>query len=319
MKGLAVLFGVALSLLKNSQKELLALGFEEILQYFRVQMPRLYMDDDAAAALTQSAIRLKPSERKLKKFANEYLETKTREEHEQDPVVLLTSENKQLKDRCTRLEADSDKLASDLEGAQARLELSNQSVANLKLKLDMERNEHQEDVSRLEAENTQVKDMYRKLVLRYEEEKQSMVNEASVLKQVAATVNVQFEELQRKHDIIAAENQALKTLAHNPADTVVLQQRVLDLELQLAKCKLALSENEFEKELLHQQIAQQRHSSVEKVDPAATRGSAQTVQPAARARVPVEGTDPPGPPSDRKRWFAKFSLSAQPAAATPAS
>ena len=50
-----------ISLLQTSRKDLLALDFEGVLKYFRVQLPKKYRSDESARELLQIAIGLKVS------------------------------------------------------------------------------------------------------------------------------------------------------------------------------------------------------------------------------------------------------------------
>eukprot|EP00042_Codosiga_hollandica_P052493 m.667526 g.667526 ORF g.667526 m.667526 type:complete len:1114 (-) comp58508_c0_seq12:310-3651(-) len=292
-EGLDILFGIALAMLKNAKRDLLAMPFEDILLYFRVQLPRVYMDDQGAVGLIQSAVKCKPNDRKLKKYEADYLEMKAKEEVIQDPVLRLEKENQELKQHSARLETESDKLASDLTAAKQHvdeLEHANKALetalVTTKAKLERERREHQDDNTRLEAEAMQIKDMYRKSLLRSDNDKQVMTSEVDALKQVAASLNEQYEDRSRSIQTLTAENAAMKALLENKADAIELQQRVHQLELELAKCKLKISENEFEKESMHQQLAHLK----------------QQAQPAAHHAADAQSSD-----KDKKKWFGKLT------------
>ncbi len=72
-----LLLKVALGLLTMAKKDLLALNFEGILKYFRVQLPKRYRNEVAARQLmklTTSSFKL----RKLKKYEKDWLAIKVR-------------------------------------------------------------------------------------------------------------------------------------------------------------------------------------------------------------------------------------------------
>ena len=52
-QGRSFVFNVALALLKVSRKDLLALDFEGILKYFRVQLPKRFRTEEATSELMQ--------------------------------------------------------------------------------------------------------------------------------------------------------------------------------------------------------------------------------------------------------------------------
>ena len=53
MQGRNTLFSIAMALLKVSRKDLLALDFEGILKYFRVQLPKRFRTEEATSELMQ--------------------------------------------------------------------------------------------------------------------------------------------------------------------------------------------------------------------------------------------------------------------------
>ncbi len=59
--GVDWLFSVAVALLKNARKDLLTSSFEEMLQYFRVTLPRGYQTNELATSLIGTAVGLKVS------------------------------------------------------------------------------------------------------------------------------------------------------------------------------------------------------------------------------------------------------------------
>lgn len=58
-QGELVVFQVAFGLLECCRRELLALDFEGVLKYFRVQLPKKYRVDDQVKLLVQAAVHAK--------------------------------------------------------------------------------------------------------------------------------------------------------------------------------------------------------------------------------------------------------------------
>lgn len=75
LDGLPTMFQVALSLLSLSKSDLLALDFEGILKYFRVQLPKKYRSDESARVLLNAANQRKVRNN-LKTYEKEYVQLK---------------------------------------------------------------------------------------------------------------------------------------------------------------------------------------------------------------------------------------------------
>ena len=76
---------ITLLLFQISRKDLLALDFEGVLKYFRVQLPKRFRTEEAAKELIQTAVGLKVSSKKLKKYEKEYQAFKEQQQQE-DPI-----------------------------------------------------------------------------------------------------------------------------------------------------------------------------------------------------------------------------------------
>ena len=71
---------------QTSRKDLLALDFEGVLKYFRVQLPKKFRTEEATSELMQTAINTKVNGRKLKKYEKEYQAMKEQQLQLEDPV-----------------------------------------------------------------------------------------------------------------------------------------------------------------------------------------------------------------------------------------
>ncbi|KAI3387672.1 hypothetical protein SNEBB_005275 [Seison nebaliae] len=102
LDGGTVIFAVGLALLKRSKKDLLVLHFEEILRYFRVNLPRIYLNEKEIDKLMISIVEYlkKINLVKLKKLEDIYL----KEMEEMNPRKKIESLCKEL--ARNRLELD---------------------------------------------------------------------------------------------------------------------------------------------------------------------------------------------------------------------
>ena len=75
--------------LQVSRKDLLALDFEGVLKYFRVQLPKRFRTEEATSELMQTAVSCKVKASKLKKYDKEYLAMKEEAMQKEDPVERL--------------------------------------------------------------------------------------------------------------------------------------------------------------------------------------------------------------------------------------
>lgn len=103
------IFQVSISLLSISQAEFLKLDFEGVLKFFRVYLPKKYSTDANAKYLLKTAFDVKL--KKLEKYEKDYAQFK---ESKQDPVQRLIKENQRLQNSVLRLEQENDSLATEI-------------------------------------------------------------------------------------------------------------------------------------------------------------------------------------------------------------
>lgn len=182
LDGMNTIFQIALALLGSSKQELLALDFEGVLKYFRVQMPKRYRNQDNVQQLIVASSEI--SLKKLKKHAKNYEIKKQKEKLLENPLARLQHENAKLTENNLRLEQDNDDLARDLVASKIqlraqldvledKLELLNRELVNsqedgrsyLNTISDME-----DEKSRLEIEVSQLKEVCRRELHRAETE-----------------------------------------------------------------------------------------------------------------------------------------------------
>lgn len=119
LDGMNTIFQIALALLRSSKQELLALDFEGVLKYFRVQMPKLYRNQENVQQMITASSEI--SLKKLKKYAKNYEMVKQKEKLLEHPVARLQRENAKLTENNLRLEQENDDLARDLVASKIQL------------------------------------------------------------------------------------------------------------------------------------------------------------------------------------------------------
>lgn len=182
LDGMNTIFQIALALLGSSKQELLALDFEGVLKYFRVQMPKRYRNQENVQQLIVASSEI--SLKKLKKHAKNYEIKKQKEKLLENPIARLQRENAKLTENNLRLEQENDDLARDLVASKiqlrAQLDILEDKIEALNRELvnsqedgrsylntisDME-----DEKSRLEIEVSQLKEVCRRELHRAETE-----------------------------------------------------------------------------------------------------------------------------------------------------
>lgn len=176
--GIETIFQIALALLSASKHELLALDFEGVLKFFRVQMPKRYRDQEHVQQLIalSSAISLK----RLKSYAKSYEIMRRKEKTLENPTMKL--ENSKLTEAIVRLENENDGLARDLIASKiqlrSQLDILEDKTETLNRALTYSRQDCQnylntitdmeDERSRLEIEVSQLKEVCRRELQRSE-------------------------------------------------------------------------------------------------------------------------------------------------------
>jgi len=182
-EGVLVIFSIALSLLKNSQRDLLALDFEGILKYFRVTMPKKYRHEQnfKDLMLIWTNMSTKITYKKLKKYEKIHMEVKEAEALKEDPAIRFERENKKLNLTLRRLEQENDDLANEyieskislskqLEEYKDGYEVTKNELAKTKTDFQNKLNESLDTNKKLIGELDQLKKIWRKQTDKYEAE-----------------------------------------------------------------------------------------------------------------------------------------------------
>eukprot|EP00729_Bicosta_minor_P006480 gene6480-261_t len=264
-EGPLVLFNIALGLLKLGKRYLLQFDFEGVMNFFRVDLPRMFPDERSACKLISVGMKMKVSEKMLDKYEAEFLIQKAEDEMANDPLTRATEENASLKGDVQRLEAENESLANVLvtdkiemqqkiSTLDVALNSATREVARLKALLERVASEAEEDKTRLESEATQLKSMYRATVNESDGDRSDLVAKLQAAQRQLKEATARFQAEKDGHLKIIRENQARAVLSDHDVDQVELQAKVSDLELELAKQRGLFQEGQTKNELLEQKL-----------------------------------------------------------------
>ncbi|EDQ92963.1 uncharacterized protein MONBRDRAFT_22245 [Monosiga brevicollis MX1] len=266
-EGFQTIFQISLALLKASRKELLASTFEEIMAYFRTELPRRFQSEAEARRLISMANGIKVGARKLAKLEQEYLEQKAAEALAQDPVQVLTTENNRLQEENVKLQQELEVMSQKLVETQTQMQMkieASEDALNSQLKEyeNLSKASHEAkrnielDSRNLEEEVRLVKELYRTTLAKTDEEKMALQKK---LDEVQAQLQVKQRHLNEAEERV--QTLEARVAAHSDdADSVELHARIQALELQLAEAKLQSVEKDCEIERL-QNVTGERPSS----------------------------------------------------------
>ncbi|RWS30027.1 rab GTPase-activating protein 1-like protein [Leptotrombidium deliense] len=281
LDGLETIFKVAIALLSLSKRELNGLDFEGVLKHFRVQLPKKYRSDEGAKLLLKTAVAVKV--KKLPKFEKEYQLLKEESRQMEDPVDRLSRENKRLVESNMRLEQENDDLAhelvtskihlrKELDFAEDRADTLNKELlaANTSL-IELE-----DEKKRLQDEVSQLKEICRRELERAEHEISRNSSIISDYKQICSQLSTRLEkEQQESKESLSKIFSAIKEcerccllfkdenvsqvnggdeIDENGEVTKAENRRIRELELELARTKLALVEAECKNQTLFHHI-----------------------------------------------------------------
>lgn len=182
-EGFLVIFSIALSLLKSSQRDLLALDFEGVLKYFRVNLPKKYRSEQnfKDLMLIWTNLHSKLNDKKLKKLEKNYKLMKEAEALKEDPSLRYEKECKRLTQLNRRLEQENDDLANEyidakialskqIEDLKDNYEIAKNELVRYKTDYQNKLNENLDTNKKLMSELEQIKELWRKQAEKYESE-----------------------------------------------------------------------------------------------------------------------------------------------------
>lgn len=255
-EGLVVLFSVALSLLKASQRDLLALDFEGVLKYFRVNLPKKYRNEQNFRELLQIWLSLnsKISDKNLKKMEKKYLLIKEAEALREDPSLRFEKEYKRVTQLNRRLEQENDDLANEYIDAKIGLTKQLEELKEdyeivkselLKYKTDYQNslNETNDTNKRLKIELDQIKQLWRK-------DNQKFESQIEQIKQFRSDESLKYEkEIERNNHIINDYKQICNTLSNKVEKWEIFKKNYQTRIKKLNLCEKCLDNNKIEDEL----------------------------------------------------------------------
>ncbi|XP_034235145.1 rab GTPase-activating protein 1-like isoform X2 [Thrips palmi] len=238
LQGTETLFQVAIALLKVCKKDLLQLDFESIMRYFRVQMPKRCRTKEVSLQIMNLACRIKV--KKLKKYEQDFVALK----EEQDNADQYDKELERLNLALNRNEEEKKQLLQE----------------SIKVKEMLKR-----ELAKAESESTRSAT----IISEYKQICQRMDLEQAAAKAALSKLRSQVAECERCSALTAAvcADIGLPNSAEDLDDAGNssgnenfgrAQERIRELELELAKTKLA----HVEAECTNQDLTHQLHAAL---------------------------------------------------------
>ncbi|XP_034948115.1 rab GTPase-activating protein 1-like [Chelonus insularis] len=238
LQGLDTLFQVALALLMMSKKELLQLDFESILKYFRVHLPKRCRNEEVSRYVMKLACSV--TLKKLKKYEAEFMALKEAQENADE----YSNEVEQLRGAVARSEEEKQRL--EIEVAQVKEML-------------------QREVTRADAEsrrNVIIINEYKQICQRLEDD-------YNAAKTALSDLRIKISNCDNCRTILMESSKVYADISHpleNRTDPMLhrAQERVRELELELAQTKLA----HVEAECRNQDLTHQLHAAASELQAA---------------------------------------------------
>lgn len=113
---------MALTLLEDARRDLLALDFDGCLKYFRVSLPKRYFQEDGAALslLRSAAQKRRVTTKRLRAFEKDYREMLA-EQFQVDPVKQLQVDVQRFREANVLLQYENDELAHEVVSSKLHL------------------------------------------------------------------------------------------------------------------------------------------------------------------------------------------------------
>jgi len=261
--GFDAIFQVALAILKVAKKDLLNQDFEGLMKYFRVNIPKTYRSEENAKQLlvVAKSIKLK----KMSKYQKEWLAIKEAERQREDPVVRLERENKKLLADNLRLDTENDNLARELLTSKIEMRKDFDEIEDTKdfFEKELEATKSQlaeaiDEKSRLATETDSLKLLLKREVDKLDTDLASKNQVIAEYKTICSQLSAKLEKAQahaKSSDSSKNENKQ-QGLSEQPTIDTELEKfndRIKELEMELAQTKLALVETKCRnQELTHQ-------------------------------------------------------------------
>jgi len=270
LEGFESIFQVALALLKVARKDLLQQDFEGLMKFFRVNIPKTYRNEENARHLMGVAVQIKL--KKLKKYEREWMSIKAAERAREDPLLRLERDNKRLVNENMRLDTENDNLARELVNSKIEMRREIDAMEDSKDSFEKELegcksllHEAVEERKRLEGETEQLKQLVRQYDTEIATKDTEMATKNNVIeeyKTICSQLSSKLEKAQKANSgsgtappsSLVSTDSAIEDSAFD-AVTKLLKKEKEDLEIELAKTKLALVETECKNQDLTHQLS----------------------------------------------------------------
>ena len=211
--------------------------------------------------------------KKLKKYEKDWLRIKAEERAKEDPVLRLERENKKLLNDNLRLDTENDSLARELVNSkiEMRREIDKSEDTRDSLEKDLEGtksllSEAVDERTRLEGETEQLKTLLKREIDKFDADMATKDNVIAEYKIICSNLSEKLEKTQqklvhtsnKKDSVISndSDTDKIETSGDNEdINAKVAEERIKELELELAKTKLALVETECKNQDLTHQIS----------------------------------------------------------------
>ncbi|XP_025155912.1 rab GTPase-activating protein 1-like isoform X5 [Harpegnathos saltator] len=238
LQGLDTLFQVALALLMLCKKELLQLDFESILKYFRVHLPKRCRNEEVSRYVMKLACSV--TLKKLKKYEAEFMTLKEAQENADE----YSNEVEQLRGAVARNEEEKQRLEAELLQVKEML---------------------QREVARADAESRRSN----VIIAEYKQICQRLEDDYNAAKTTLSELRTKVSKCEKCRTCIMDSSNILADIAHpleNRIDPMLhrVQERVRELELELAQTKLA----HVEAECRNQDLTHQLHATASELQAA---------------------------------------------------
>ncbi|XP_046837538.1 rab GTPase-activating protein 1-like isoform X2 [Vespa crabro] len=238
LQGLDTLFQVALALLMLCKKELLQLDFESILKYFRVHLPKRCRNEEISRYVMKLACSV--TLKKLKKYEAEFMTLKEAQENADE----YSNEVEQLRGTVARNEEEKQRLEAELAQVKEML---------------------QREVTRADVESRRSNI----IIAEYKQICQRLEDDYNAAKATLCELRSKVSRCDKCRTCIMDSSSILADIAHpleNRIDPMLhrVQERVRELELELAQTKLA----HVEAECRNQDLTHQLHATASELQAA---------------------------------------------------
>lgn len=248
-EGPDTLFKIGIALLKMSRTDLLSQDFEGMLKYFRVSLPRRYMEQKQGTKLLSTAHGVKVNPAKLAIWEAEFHQIQDEKRSLEDPIRQVEHQLKQAVEANHRLEQENDMLVQRLMMNQVNMrhQMDELEKRNLELKRDLSRmnklyEETSEENKLLGGEIVKTKNLYHSALVEGDEER---TRHHCTIKEYT----IMCKDIESRHDKEKAElnQEVIEIKAQLGGEEVSdeklsSEQRLRELEMELARTKLCLVE-----------------------------------------------------------------------------